>query len=343
MFRGIFLSLVFAAAPSSTNYTLQAYDVVNGGGSGSSTNYGLQSAVGNPGSTLGSSTYALPAGIKASATAAVPPAPAFTNVGNSYSQLKLTLTTTGMPSDYKYLIAISDDNFVTTQYVQPDQTIGATASVANYQSYAAWGGASGFDVLGLAANTTYNVKVASLQGSSTGSGFGPTASASTVAPSVTFALATSQTSTPPFSVAFTNIPPDTVASGSATITADITTNAKGGGSILIKDSNAGLTSTSKSHTITSATTNLTTANTGYGAQITNTSQGSGGPMLAASPFNGTSNAVGGLSAAYQPLATFAGAVSSGSVTFGLKAKTNIAVPAATDFNDTLTLSISLLF
>ncbi|HSX31620.1 MAG TPA: hypothetical protein VLF43_00005, partial [Candidatus Saccharimonadales bacterium] len=191
MFKGILLSLLFAAAPSSSNYTLQAYDVVNGGAAGSSTNYGLRSAVGGISGNASSATYGLPAGVKASMTAAVPPAPTFTNVGSSYKQLKLTLNIGSFPSDYKYLIAISDDNFVTTKYVQTDTTIGSGLSISNYQTYAAWGGASGFNVTGLASSTTYKVKVASLQGDATGSGFGPTATAATVGPSVTFAVSTS--------------------------------------------------------------------------------------------------------------------------------------------------------
>lgn len=337
------MSLLFAVAPSSTNYTLQAYDVVGGGGSSSSTNYGLQSAAGSPGNTLGSSNYKLPAGVKASTTAAVPPAPSFTNTSNSYSELKLTLNTTGLPGDYKYLIAISDDNFATTKYVQPDHTIGTTVAITNYQTYGAWGGASGFTVLGLAADTTYKAKVAALQGGSTGSGFGPEATASTVAPSVTFALSTSLAATPPFAVQFDTVAPDTVTAGSATITADITTNAAHGGALLLKDANNGLWSATRSHTISSATANLTSTATGYGAQVTGTSQGGGGPMVAASPYNGGGNSVGAITTSFQSFATFSSPVTSGSATLGLKAKTNITVPASTDFSDTLTLSISLLF
>ncbi|HSX29497.1 MAG TPA: hypothetical protein VLE73_02960 [Candidatus Saccharimonadales bacterium] len=343
MFKGILLSLLFASVPSSSNYTLQAYDVVNGGGASSSTSYGLRSAVGAPGDTLSSTNYKLPAGVKASMTASVPPAPTFSNIGNSYTQLKLTLNTTGFPTDYKYLIAISDDGFTTTKYVQPDQTIGTGLSISNYQSYAAWGGSSGFFVLGLTSSTTYTVKVAALQGDATGSGFGPTASASTVAPSVTFAVSTSATSTPPFTVNISNLTPGNVVSGTESVTTNVTTNAVHGGAVLIKDANTGIRSSTKSFTLSSATANLTSASTGYGAQVTSTSQSSGGPMLATSPFDGSSNSVGGLTTSFQQLATFSTAVTSGSATLGLKAKTDISIPSSTDFSDTLTLSISLLF
>src|SRR2546421_365229 len=200
MFRVLALTLLLAAAPSSANYTLKAYDVGTGAGSGSSTNYGLRGSAGSHSGTLSSSTYGLPAGVRASAGAAVPPAPTLSNPNNAYERLHVTLNTAGFPTDTTYLIAVSTNNFVTTNYVQLDDTLGSSAGVANYQTYAAWGGASGFDILGLAQSTTYQVKVAALQGSATGSAFGPSTSAATVAPSVTFALQTSLTSTPPFSV-----------------------------------------------------------------------------------------------------------------------------------------------
>lgn len=343
MFRGIFVALLFAVAPSSSNYTLQAYDVINGSGGGGSTNYQLQAAVGSPGSSLSSTNFRLPAGVVPARGAATPGAPTLTNPAGSYTTLHLVLNVTDLPGDYTYLIAISDDNFATTRYIQTDHTIGSSMGIANYQSYALWGGAGGFDILGLSSNTTYKVRVASLQGNHTGSELGPEATAATTAPSVTFALSTSQTSAPPFTVGLDAIAPGTVTSGNATVTADITTNAQGGGAILIKDANSGLTSSSKSYTLNSATANLAVATIGYGAQVQGVSQGSGGPMTAAAPFSGGGDSVGGLTTAFQQLATFASPVTSGSVTLGLKAKTNISVPAATDFTDTLTLSVSLLF
>src|SRR6185503_9167335 len=100
--------------------------------------------------------------------------------------------------------------------------------------YAAWGGASGIYILGLANNTTYKVKVAALQGASTGSAFGPTASASTSVPSVTFGLSTSLTSTPPFTSTFSSLSPGSVTTATGTITATVTANTENGGEILIK-------------------------------------------------------------------------------------------------------------
>jgi hypothetical protein len=342
MWKVMVLSLL-AAMPSSTNYTLKAYDFGNGSNNSGSTNYNLRSSVNANGGKLTSANYVLPAGIRASTTVPVPTAPTLTNPNNSYSSLQLVLSVGTFPSDTKYAIAISDDNFATTKYVKSDMTIASTFSIANYQTYASWGGASGAAILGLNNGTTYKVKVAALQGSSTGSAFGPTASAATSVPSATFSMITSLTSTPPFATTFASLPSGSVVTGDATVTATVTTNASLGGSVLVKDSNAGLNSSTASYTITSATTDLTSASKGYGAQVSSTSQSSGGPMVSLSPFNGSSNNVGLLNTSWQQLASFAAPVTSGAVTFSLKAKADTTVPAATNYSDAITVTISLLF
>jgi len=342
MFRAVLLSLL-AAVPTSTNYVLQTYDFGTGSGSGSSSNYNLRGTAGTAGGNLASTTYTLPAGIENSRTVGVPPAPTFTNADNSYDRLKIVINPGTAPSDTKFAIAISSDNFVTTKYVKTDQTIASTFAISNYQSYAGWGGASGITILGLANGTTYKAKVAALQGVNTGSAFGPAATASTSVPSVSFGLVTSLTSTPPFISTFTSLPPNTVTTANATVTATITANPENGGKVLVKSQNAGLNSSTAGYTLTSATADLGVAAKGYGAQISSTAQTSGGPMVAVSPFNGSGNAVGGLTTAWQELASFNSPINTGSLTFGLLAKADANVPAATNYSDVVTLTISLLF
>ncbi|HSW99222.1 MAG TPA: hypothetical protein VLF71_05280 [Candidatus Saccharimonadales bacterium] len=342
MFRAVLLSLL-AAVPASTNYTLRTYDFGTGTNTGSSSSYVLRGATGGTNGVLASATYALPAGIKASTTAAVPPAPTLTDPFNAYSKLHAVLNTAGFPTDTKYLVAISSDNFATTNYVQLDDTVGATATVSNYQTYAAWGGASGFDILGLANSTTYKVKVAALQGSATGSGFGPTATASTQAPSVTLGLQTSLTATPPFSVAFSSLAAGSVVTGNATIISSVTTNAAGGGSLMVGDQNSGLLSTANGFTLASATADLGVAGSGYGTQASGATQSAGGPVSLASPFNGTSNSVGALSTTKQAFANWPAPVTSGGATLSLLAKSSTLTPAASDYADVITISLSPLF
>jgi hypothetical protein len=342
MLRTVLFSLL-AAVPTSSNYVLQTYNFGNGSGSGSSSNYSLEGTAGTASGTISSASYTLPAGINASNTLSAPAAPALTNSANSYNSLKIVINPGSAPSDTRFAIAISSDNFTTTRYVKADQTTASTFSVANYQTYANWGGSGGAAINGLIEGTAYKAKIAALQGSATGSAFGPSATASTSLPTVTFGLETSLTVTPPFSSDFTSLPPGTVTGADATITTTITSNAQNGGNVLIRSQNAGLTSSTAGFTIPSATADLSSANNGYGAQITNTSESSGGPMVSTSPFNNSSNNVGGLTTSWQQLGTFAAPITSGSLTFGLIAKSDAAVPAANNYTDIVTLSISLLF
>lgn len=342
MYKALLLGLL-AAVPTSTNFTLESYDFGNGSGAPGSSSYNLQASLGVEGGSLASSSYALPPGIRASATVSAPAAPSFTNPDNSYNRLQVALDASGFPADVTYLIAISDDDFVTTNYVQTDQTIGPSFSASNYQSYAAWGGAGGFWILDLDPGTTYKVKVAAMQGQDTAGPFGPTASAATVQPSLTFAVSTSLSGSPPFTVDFSSLSPGSVVSANATVLADITTNALHGGSILIRSQNAGLVSLVGSNTINSASADLALAGSGYGAQVTSTSQSSGGPITEATPFDGAGDTVGALSMVLQQLANFSGPVTGGSVTTTLKAKATATTPSANDYADTVTISAFLLF
>lgn len=336
--------LLFAAAPSSTNYTLKTYDIGTGGTTSTSTNYRLQAGTGNQsGATQSSTNYISQGDGRGVTNASVPPAPALTNPSNYYDRLKLVLATGNNPSDTRYLIAVSTDNFATTKYVQTDNSLGSSQAATNYQTYAAWGGANGFLMLGLSSSTTYQVKVKALQGNYTGSAFGPVASASTVAPSVSFSLSTTLTSTPPFTVGFTSITAGTVATGTADALIGLTTNANNGGAVYIKDTNAGLYSALANTTIVSASADLSSATTGYGGQITATNQASGGPLASQSPFNGTANNVGALTASLQPIITTTAPVTSGSATFRLKAKAAATTPSASDYTDTIMLIATMNF
>jgi hypothetical protein len=343
MFRALVMSLLLAATPASANYTLKAYELGGGAGSGSSTNYALKGGAGGVNGKLASATYALPAGVQASRSAAVPAAPTLVNQSSSYNKLHLTLNNSGFTADVKFLIAISTDNFTTTNYIQLDNTVGSPVSISNYQLYTAWGGSSGFDIVGLTNGTTYKVKVAALHGSATGSSFGPTATAATLAPTATFALETSLTVTPPFGVAFTSLPAGAVTSGNATITGTVSTNASGGGNFVITDSNSGLNSPSKSFTLASATTDLSSANSGYGVRVSNTSQSSGAAMTSSSPFNGSTNNVGAISGTAQQFTTWNGPVTTGASTLSLLAKSSTLTPASSDYADVITISLSLVF
>lgn len=344
LFTAIGVSWLLAAAPTSTNYILKTYDVNSGGANGTSTNYQLNGATGSQSTTTQTSTnYGNLSGENGGVNANVPPAATFTNPSSYYNRLQLVINTGSNPSDTKYLIAISTDNFATTNYVQSDNTVGSSQAIANYRTYVSYGGASGFLVVGLSPSTTYKVKVKALQGNFSGSALGPEASAATVAPSLTFSVTTTLTATPPFPIAFTSLTPGSVVSGTADVVIGLTSNALGGGAVYLRGANSGLLSSLASNTISSATADLALASTGYGAQVTSTSQVSGGPIASVSPFNGASDNVGVINTSLQSVLTSPAAVTTGSANVRLKAKASTITPAATDYADVVTFITAMTF
>lgn len=177
-----------SAGPVSTSFELKEYGFGAGGTQNSdSTTYSMFGVAGevesgNPVST----TYQLGEGLIYTMQANVPPAPDLTNPANWYNKLKLIIATGNNPTDSEFSIAISTDAFVgDTKYVQTDHTPGASPV---WQIYSAWGGASGFNVIGLLPNQTYTVKVSARQGNYTQVQYGPTDNAATVYPSITFSI-----------------------------------------------------------------------------------------------------------------------------------------------------------
>lgn len=340
VFGGIFG--LFGALPASSNYQLKSYDFGNGGGSGSSANYQLNGISGNVSGDTSSANYRIKSGEPGNENTNVPPAPTVNNPSSYYDRLLVTLNTGSNPSTAVYLIAVSTDGFVTTKYVQPDNTLGNSYTLANYQSYAAWGGASGFYLLGLNPSTTYEVKVRAFQGAFSESALGPAGSAATVAPSLSFGVSTTLSPTPPFTVNFSGLAPGTTFAGDADAQLSLTTNALNGGNVYVK-SGGGLTSTSAGYTLNSATTNLASANFGYGAQVTAVSQASGGPLASVTPYDGSADNVGGLSTALQKILSTSGQLTSGSATVRMKAKTDFTVPSSTDYTDTLLFVAAMTF
>jgi hypothetical protein len=176
--------------PSSTNYKMTDYSFGSGGTADSdSTNYSIFGSAGQVEGGLGTSTnYKVGEGLTYMMQANVPPAPTFTNPSTNYDRLKITLNTGGNPTDAQFAIALSTDDFVTTRYVQSDDTTGSTLGSEDWQTYADWGGASGTYITGLVRSTTYKVKVKARHGDYTESGWGPTASATTSDPTLSFGV-----------------------------------------------------------------------------------------------------------------------------------------------------------
>ncbi len=112
----VFPLFLFLALPASTTYELKDFGFGSGGGSGTSANYDMTAITGEQsGGKLSSATYDLGSGMVFTNQANVPSAPSLTNPANYYNTLLVTLVAGENPSDAVYAIAISSDNFVTTQ------------------------------------------------------------------------------------------------------------------------------------------------------------------------------------------------------------------------------------
>lgn len=335
------LGLVFGALPASNNYKLQGYGLGSGGTAGSTAGTKQLEAITGEisASQLAGTTYRLNPGFIEAQQANVPPAPTWTNTNSYYNKLHLTINNASNPSDAKFVVAISTDDFVTTNYVQSDNTVGASLGSEDYQTYVSWGGASGVDVIGLSPSTTYKVKAKAMHGNFSETGYGPTASAATVAPQLSFDIdvaATDSESAPPYSIGLGSLLAGTVASSTDKIWFDFATNAANGGKIYIYSLNGGLNSAAKSYTISSASADLDVSTEGFGAQSSSATQSAGGPISAVSPYDVSGNNVGVISSTIREIYSTANAITAGRASFLLKAKAKNITPAATDYAETIT-------
>jgi hypothetical protein len=336
------LSLLFAALPAGTTYKLESYGVGSGGTANSTSSaYAMEAISGEvSGTQMSGTNYKVGGGFLPTQLANVPAAPTFTNPANYYNKLRLTLDTGGNPSDTKFAIAISTDNFVTTQYVKSDNTVGASLAITDYQTYTTWGGAGGFLVVGLQPDTSYKVKVRAMQGKFTESGWSPTATAATVNPALTFDLDVSASdveTSPPYNLAFTDLLPGSVTTSPAKIWTDFDTNGDFGGNVYVYGANAGLKSVAVSYTITALTGDLGSLSQGYGVQSVSATQAAGGPFTVSSPYDGTTHNVGVEDTTIRKIYSAPAPITAGRTSLNLKAKVASLTPASNDYSEVLTI------
>lgn len=336
------LTLLFAQMPAGTSYKMQSYGVGTGGTANStSSSYAMEGISGEAsGTEMNGTTYMAGSGMVPTQQANVPAAPTFVNPDNYYNKLRLTIDTGNNPSDAVFAIAISDDNFTTTQYVQSDTTIGPALGIEDYQTYTNWGGASGFLLTGLKAGTTYTVKVRAMHGKFTESSYSATASAATAEPSISFDLDVSNSdveTSAPYNLVMEDLTPGVVITGSTKIWVDFDTNGDFGGNIYVYGQNSGLKSDGVAYTIATTTGDLAVLGQGFGLQSASATQASGGPFTAASPYDGTADSVGESGATIRKIFTTTAPISAGRSSVQLKAKVATLTPASNDYSEILTL------
>src|SRR5581483_6281823 len=170
------LPLLFAALPGTSNYQLNSFGFGSGGAANSTTsNYALEGEAGQAAGGSSTSTYNLKPGYIETQQAQVPKISAFDNgSGRYYNRLHFVIDTQSNPTDALYALQIStSSNFSTgVNYVKSDLTIGPTLTVADYQTYAAWGGSGGSIVTTLSPSTTYYLRAKATQGKFTESAYG---------------------------------------------------------------------------------------------------------------------------------------------------------------------------
>jgi len=344
---GLWLAgLLLAALPTSTNYNLNSYGFGSGGTANStSTNYRANGLTGEVSGSSSSTNYKAATGENHVKEANVPTV-TIANNASWYNKLLVTIGPENNPNDAKFAVAISADNFATTQYIKSDFTIGSTLALTDYQTYAAWGSGSGVFVRGLAAGTVYTVKAKAFHGAFTESAYGPTTNAATVNPQLSFDIdvsATDQSTSPPYAIDFGNLLPSTVVDSPQRVWVSLDTNGESGGKVYLSGQNGGLRSATTAYTISALSGDLGAAAEGFGVQEASAAQTSGGPFAPASPYNVTGTNVGIADAAIRDIFTAATPVTGGRGSFILKAKSKPLTPSSSDYAELLTAIASASF
>jgi hypothetical protein len=346
-FLTLWLSLVMMAAlPASTTYKLNSYGFGTGGvDSASSSSYKINGIAGDLTGSAASTNYKAGGGETYAKQANVPLV-TITNGASWYNKLNVVIDAQNNPSDAVFAVAISADNFVTTQYIKSDFTVTSSLSFTDYQTYAAWGSGSGQLVRGLLPATTYTVKAKAYRGKFTESGYGPTTSAATVNPQLSFDIDVSATDTstsPPYQISFGTLTVSTVTDSPTRVWVSLDTNGESGGKVYINGLNAGLKSATNAYTIAAQTGDLSSLAEGFGAQGVTSTQTSGGPLTLTAPYNGSAANVGLADAVIREIFSASAPITAGRGSFILKAKTKPLTPASGDYTETLTAIASASF
>jgi hypothetical protein len=330
--------MLFAALPGTAAYQLNGYGFGSGGTANSTTaTYGLEGSTGEiSGQTSTTAAYNVKPGFSETIQAHLPQIGTFDNgSGTYYNKLHFVIDQQNNPSDALYTLQISTSSTFASgnSFVKFDLSTSGTLTLADYQTYSAWGGAGGANIVGLIPNTPYYLRVKATQGTYTESAYGPiNGPISTVNPSLSFSISTNSLSLGALLV-------NTVVNSASTINMTFATNALSGGDIYINGFNTGLRSTLVANTIPSATGDLSALSHGFGSQITATGTTTG-TLTSQSPYNGTANNIGLTDTTIRKLWSATAPITGGSGSIRIKAKSNFSDAAATDYSETLTMLAS---
>jgi hypothetical protein len=185
-----FIKIPIFAGPVSPHFELKNYGFGSGGiENASSSSYSMLGIVGDQsGTQSASNTYKIGTGLIFTNQASLPSAPSFTNPSSNYDRLKLILDNGDNATDAAFAVAITNNNWTTTRYIQNDFTIGDTLENEDWMTYDNWGDTNGKFITGLSENTIYRVKAKARQGGYTETEWSAEASATTGVPTLTFGI-----------------------------------------------------------------------------------------------------------------------------------------------------------
>lgn len=337
-----FMPMILLVIPSSANYKLDSFGFGSGGDENmSSSNYSIEGLTGEISASQSSTNYSVKSGLLFLQEANTPTI-ALVNSSNWYNKLLVTIGIEGNPTDATYAIAISTDDWATTEWVQNDNTIGSTLGSEDYQTYSGWGSGSGTNIIGLTPGTTYKVRTKATHGLYTETGLGPEANAATSVVTLDFDIDVSASDTEtaaPYVVAFGDLSVGSVNTATDKIWVDLSTNAENGGFVYVYGANSGLFSANTSYTISSSSIDLSSAGEGFGIRENSSSN-----LTFLSPYNVAADNVGIVDTTVREIVNSSFApVSSGRASVLVKVKPSSIAPAASDYSDTITFISSATF
>jgi hypothetical protein len=278
--------------------------------------------------------------------------------GGCYWAAFFTIDAEGNPSDTLYLVEISDDNWVTTYYVDgSSHAMTSSKDINDYLTKATWD-ASPY-VAGLDIGTEYKIRARALNGDFSETEAGPDATATTAVPQqyldINIAGNTWHSTDAPYSIELGEISKTSVTTASNYIWIDYGTNGWGGGTISIRDEYNGLYSTSNSSTIDSQSEDLSLENDGFGIKVDTSKRlpasGQPGYLRESTTYDTTgSDEVGAISTTPTTIlcsieesggncSTGTGSpINEGRSALWIKAKSSFTTPSATDYTDIITFS-----
>lgn len=216
-------SVALAQTLNSPNYKIEDPTIDSGGELSNSANFKSRESLGDQSDSGSQSTlFKIFGGFFLPAYPGIPDTPTLTNTGGTlYNALDFVVVTgDGQQDDTKYAVAISSDDFVTTYFIQTDDTLGTSEA---WQTYTNWGSGTGERVTGLTPGTTYKIKVKASYGTGSDADDSETGYSDT---------ATAATAQPNLVISFFGVSSGTSIAGVTTTTTS-TTNAISYGSLII--------------------------------------------------------------------------------------------------------------